>query len=259
MTGMDSQKIFSGMKEERDTERQSGPYSSVITNGRSRNIWEGGVWQGGESQGGKTEEDLISRKLIGLLGSRLGMSQTSIPFKKKCVPERQSDHIPLTKIKEEINVLGQVVRDSERQSSSSFGIKVEASGDPNEEKQGREEEIEEEWQIQILQKKTQPDHDWRAQVAKCLLKDFPQSVQDLFQESNRVEEPSYGSNSSEPVPEPISQELNRLVEPESQKEGNLTNWRTDNSEMDYAEWEEVDASRKDSWSTKRDNVWDSTD
>jgi hypothetical protein len=94
-------------------------------------------------------------------------------------------------------------------------VKVETSGEPNGEGQEMEEEIEKEWQFQMLEEEAQPDHDWWKQIAKGLLKNFPQSVQDLFQESNRIEEPSYGSNSLEPVLEPISQELNRLVEPES--------------------------------------------
>jgi hypothetical protein len=80
-------------------------------------------------------------------------------------------------------------------------------GNPNEEGQEMEEDIEEEWRIQMLEEEAQPDHDWWAQVAKCMIKDFPQSVQDLFQDSNQVEEPSYGSNSSEPVRDPTSQEI----------------------------------------------------
>jgi hypothetical protein len=54
MSGMDSQKIVSGMKEEWDTEGQSGPYSSVVTNGTSRDFWEGGIWQRGGSHEEKT-------------------------------------------------------------------------------------------------------------------------------------------------------------------------------------------------------------
>jgi hypothetical protein len=149
----------------------------------------------------------------------------------------------------EINFLGQGKGDSERQPSLTAAVKVETSGEPNGEGQEIEEEIENEWQCRILEEEVQPDHDWWKQVAKCILKDFPQSVQDLFQESNRVEEPGYGSNSSELGLEPISQEPNSLIEPETQKEGNLTGWRTESSEINHSEWEEVDAGRKDSWAT----------
>jgi hypothetical protein len=185
---------------------------------------------------------------------KLDLTQTPFPLGgEECNPERQSDFIPQAKRKEELEPLSQEMWDSERQSSLS------AAGNPNGEGQEMEEDIEEEWQTRMLEEEAQPDHDWWAQVAKCLIKDFPQGVQDLFQDSNQVEAPSYGSNSSEPVRESISQELDRLVEPESQKEGNLTDWRTESLETEHAEWEEVDACRKDSWSTRRDNVWDSTD
>jgi hypothetical protein len=90
----ETNKSMTEMKEECDTERQSGPYPSIGMREVRVDIREGGVWQGKGSQAEKTEGETT-------------LTQTPSPCKgEDCDPERQSDLTSRLELGKEINFLG---------------------------------------------------------------------------------------------------------------------------------------------------------
>jgi hypothetical protein len=122
-------------------------------------------------------------------------------------------------------------------------------------KREEEEEIlEQEWEEQMELEQTQPEHDWSAVIEKCLMINFPQSVQELTQENILEKGRENGSSNSEQDTEMSLHELNKLIESKSQKEKNLQDWRVEESDQEPMEWEEVDSNRRQTWTTSRNNI-----
>jgi hypothetical protein len=122
-----------------------------------------------------------------------------------------------------------------------------------------EENIEQDWEEPMELLQTKPEHDWSAIIEKCLMQDFPQSVQELTQESILEKGRENGSSNSEQGTKMSLHELNKLIESESQMEKNLQDWRVEELDQDPMEWEEADSNRRQTWTTSRNNIWDSVD